>query len=53
VSELSDPGAPVTIGSGRGRLSSFVTAADSHGVRIECTEFDRAVDVDASSGMLV
>jgi methylmalonyl-CoA/ethylmalonyl-CoA epimerase len=52
VAELSDPGAPVTIGSGRGRLSSFVTAAGSHGVRIECTEFDRAVDVDGSPGML-
>ena len=49
---LSDPGAPVVLGNGRGRVSSFLTAAGSHGVRIECTEFDRATDVDASPGFL-
>jgi methylmalonyl-CoA/ethylmalonyl-CoA epimerase len=52
VSSLSDPGTPVVVGSGRGRLSSFVTAAGSHGVRIECTEFDHRVDVDATAGFL-
>jgi len=53
VRALSDPGAEVVLGKGRGRVSSFVTAAGSHGVRIECTEFDRATDVDASPGWLV
>ena len=52
VGALSDPGAPVVLGNGRGRISSFVTAADSASVRIECTEFDRATDVDASPGFL-
>lgn len=52
VGALSDPGAPVVLGNGRGRVSSFLTAADSHNVRIECTEFDRAADVDASPGFL-
>lgn len=52
VSALSDAGAPVVVGSGRGRLSSFVTAARSHGVRIECTEFDHSVDVGATAGFL-
>ena len=52
VAELSDPDSPVTLGSGRGRVSSFVTASDSHGVRIECTEFRRSTDVDESAGML-
>ena len=47
VTAISDPGSAVALGNGRGRLSSFVTAEDSHGVRIECTEFDRVVDVDA------
>ncbi len=49
---LSDPGADVALGNGRGRVSAFVTAADTHGVRIECTEFDRAEDVDAVAGYL-
>ena len=46
VGELSDPGVEISIGTGRGRVSSFVNAADSHGVRIECTEFVRTQDVD-------
>jgi hypothetical protein len=29
-----------------------VAAADSHGVRIECTEFVREQDVDAVAGWL-
>ena len=49
---LNDPGAEVALGNGRGRVSSFVTAEDSHGVRIECTEFDRAADVDGVAGYL-
>ena len=52
VGALSDPGAPVVLGNGRGRVSSFLTAAGSHNVRIECTEFDQATDVDASPGFL-
>jgi methylmalonyl-CoA/ethylmalonyl-CoA epimerase len=52
VGELSDPGAEISIGTGRGRVSSFVSAADSHGVRIECTEFVRTQDVDETSGYL-
>jgi len=52
VAELSDDGAAVTLGSGRGRVASFVTTNDSHGVRIECTEFDRAQDVDGTRGCL-
>lgn len=52
VRDLSDTGATVVLGNGRGRISSFLTATASHGVRIECTEFDRAADVDASPGFL-
>jgi methylmalonyl-CoA/ethylmalonyl-CoA epimerase len=52
VGELSDPGAEISIGTGRGRVSSFVSAAGSHGVRIECTEFVRAQDVDEMPGYL-
>jgi methylmalonyl-CoA/ethylmalonyl-CoA epimerase len=52
VTALSDPGSTIALGNGRGRASSFVTVPDSNGVRIECTEFDRAEDVDASPGWL-
>ncbi len=52
VGELSDPGVAISFGSGRGRVSSFVSAAGSHGVRIECTEFVRSQDVDATPGYL-
>jgi methylmalonyl-CoA/ethylmalonyl-CoA epimerase len=52
VGELSDPGVAISLGSGRGRVSSFVSAAGSHGVRIECTEFVRALDVDEMPGYL-
>jgi methylmalonyl-CoA/ethylmalonyl-CoA epimerase len=51
VAELSDPGSDVVLGSGRGRLSSFVTA-NGRGVRIECTEFRREEDVDRAAGWL-
>jgi methylmalonyl-CoA/ethylmalonyl-CoA epimerase len=51
VRELSDPGADIVLGSGRGRVSAFVTARDN-GVRIECTEFRRDEDVDGSAGWL-
>jgi hypothetical protein len=40
------------LGSGRGRVSSFVTSSNGHAVRIECTEFDHALDVDAMPGWL-
>lgn len=52
VTAISDPGSTIALGNGRGRASSFVTASDSNGVRIECTEFDRAEDVDAWPGWL-
>lgn len=52
VTALSDPGAKVTLGNGRGRISSFVTAHGSHGVRVECTQFVHAEDVTNVSGWL-
>ena len=51
VAALSD-GAEPTLGSGRGRTSAFVTTDDSHGVRIEFTEFVRDEDVDRIGGWL-
>jgi methylmalonyl-CoA/ethylmalonyl-CoA epimerase len=48
---LSD-GVPPTLGSGRGRTSAFVTTGESHGVRIECTQFLRDEDVDRVAGWL-
>ena len=52
VGELSDPGTAISLGQGRGRVSSFISAGDSHGVRIECTEFVRTRDVDETPGYL-
>ncbi len=52
VAALSDDGAVPALGSGRGRTSGFVATQGSHGVRIECTEFDHARDVAASPGYL-
>ena len=52
ISHLSDDGVPTMLGSGRGRLSGFLALADSHGVRIECTEFVREQDVDGVAGWL-
>lgn len=52
VSDLSDMGSAVALGSGRGRVSGFVTTAGSHGVSIECTEFVKADDVDRTRGWL-
>ena len=51
VAELSEPGSEVVLGSGRGRLSSFVTG-NGNAVRIECTEFRREEDVDRAAGWL-
>jgi methylmalonyl-CoA/ethylmalonyl-CoA epimerase len=50
VASLSDPGAPIVLGSGRGRRSGFISNAEANGVRIECTEFVRGEDVAATSG---
>jgi methylmalonyl-CoA/ethylmalonyl-CoA epimerase len=44
--------APVSLGSGRGRVSAFVPSTDSHGVRVECTEFLPAEDVEQTPGYL-
>lgn len=52
VSTLSDDGVAPALGSGRGRRSGFVTTRESHGVRIECTEFMREQDVDRVTGWL-
>ena len=52
VAALSDPGAAVVLGSGRGRVSSFITNTEANGVRIECTEFVRSEDVATSPGCL-
>lgn len=52
IAALSDNGAPVSLGSGRGRSSGFVTTNGGNGVRIECTEFVRAADVDGTRGWL-
>jgi methylmalonyl-CoA/ethylmalonyl-CoA epimerase len=52
VATLSDDGTPATLGTGRGRVSAFVGTEASHGVRVECTEFDRAEDVDRLPGWL-
>lgn len=52
VSTLSDDGVVPPLGSGRGRRSGFVTTGQSHGVRIECTEFVREQDVDRVTGWL-
>jgi methylmalonyl-CoA/ethylmalonyl-CoA epimerase len=51
VTALSDDGAEIVLGSGRGRLSSFLTTSGNT-VRIECTEFRRAEDVDGRPGYI-
>jgi methylmalonyl-CoA/ethylmalonyl-CoA epimerase len=52
IAALSDDGAAPVLGSGRGRVSGFVSAGGSHGVRIECTQFVLEQDVDAVAGWL-
>jgi len=47
----ADAPSPVR-GTGRGRVSAFVPGDPAHGVRIECTEFNRLEDVDSSPGWL-
>jgi len=50
---LAEPGAPEPrLGSGRGRVSAFVPGSNPLGLRIECTEFDHAVDVEGTPGWL-
>lgn len=49
---IADPGAQIHLGNGRGRLSAFVPTGRSHGVRIECTQFDRHEDVERTPGWL-
>jgi methylmalonyl-CoA/ethylmalonyl-CoA epimerase len=39
-------------GTGRGRISAFVPGPAVHGVRLECTQFDRRQDVDRARGFL-
>ena len=52
IAELSDDGSAVTLGSGRGRVSGFVSTAGSHGAAIELTEFIESDDVHAMPGWL-
>lgn len=50
---LAEEGAPPpTLGSGRGRVSSFVPGPAAHGTRVECTGFDYAEDVERTPGWL-
>lgn len=50
---IGEPGLPLPpIGSGRGRPAGFPAGLPAHGTRIECTRFDRAVDVDGVRGAL-
>lgn len=51
IAMLSDEGAPVVIGNGRGRPSGFLTCSESD-VSIELTGFDRVADVEAVAGWL-
>jgi len=52
VATMSDDGAQIVLGSGRGRVSSFVVTSKSHGARLECTEFVHSEDVVATAGWL-
>jgi methylmalonyl-CoA/ethylmalonyl-CoA epimerase len=52
IAELSDDGSAVTLGSGRGRVSGFVSTTGSHGATIELTEFVESDDVAAMPGWL-
>ena len=45
-------GGEVTLGTGRGRVSAFVPGEQSHGLRVECTQFRAAEDVTATPGYL-
>ena|SRR6185437_13295034 len=51
--QLSGPIAHgLVVGSGRGRPAGFPAGEPHHGVRVECTLFDRRADVDGMPGML-
>jgi methylmalonyl-CoA/ethylmalonyl-CoA epimerase len=52
AAELGGGGSPPRAGRGRGRVSAFVPGSPPHGVRLECTQFVPAEDVDGRSGWL-
>ncbi len=53
LKRLGPPGdPPPPLGSGRGRPAGFTAGEPPHGVRIECTVFDRQADVAEIAGML-
>ncbi len=53
LERIGPPGAPPPpLGSGRGRPAGFPAGDPPHGVRIECTVFDRREDVMETRGML-
>lgn len=54
LERIGPAGVPLPpLGSGRGRPAGFPAGEPPHGVRIECTSFNRQVDVDGVTGMLV
>jgi methylmalonyl-CoA/ethylmalonyl-CoA epimerase len=53
VRTLSDPAStPPPLGQGRGRVSGFIGGPPRHGIRVECTEFSYAADVQQVDGWL-
>ena len=52
ISDLSEDPQSVAFGTGRGRISAFLKPAQSHGVRIECTEFRPVDDVELTPGWI-
>ena len=53
ATQLALPGSPpVSLSSGRGRVSAIVPAPAAHGFRIECTEFSYGEDVEATKGWI-
>lgn len=52
VAAMSDHDSEVVLGTGRGRVSSFVTSSKSRGVQLECTEFVHDEDVVGTAGWI-
>jgi methylmalonyl-CoA/ethylmalonyl-CoA epimerase len=53
IKTLSDPmNTPPPLGQGRGRVSGFVADGAPYGIRVECTEFSLAEDVQQLAGWL-
>lgn len=53
ATQLGLPGSPpVSLSSGRGRVSALVPGPVAHGFRVECTEFRYGEDVEATKGWI-